>query len=59
MEELNGNHCLPEHLRDDAPYQVCSGCGRKTWSKSEFGQICSMPQPDNIICLGMFLEELW
>ncbi len=34
----------PEHLRDDALYQVCDRCGRKTWSRDGFGGKCTMPQ---------------
>jgi hypothetical protein len=34
----------PAHLRDDAPYQRCDRCGRKTWDTSEFGGGCIMPQ---------------
>jgi hypothetical protein len=44
----------PPHLRDDAPRQQCSGCGRFTFATSEFGQNCLMPQPDDALCSGTF-----
>lgn len=40
------------HLVPDAPTARCSGCGRSTWS--EFGQPCSMLQPDDSTCTGRF-----
>lgn len=46
----------PPHLRDDAPCQQCSGCRRKTWAVSEFGQTCGMRQPDGHACRGIFHE---
>lgn len=45
---------LPAHLRDDAPFVRCSGCGRKTWTPSDRGSICGMPQPDGRTCTGRF-----
>lgn len=48
----------PEHLRSDAPSQVCGRCGRSTWSKSEFGAECRMTQPDGYPCGGSFHEPL-
>jgi hypothetical protein len=45
---------LPMHLRNDAPYQTCLLCGRKTWAQGEFGQVCNMRQPDGGICKGTF-----
>jgi hypothetical protein len=45
----------PAHLRDDAPYLVCSKCGRYSWG-SEPGQLCDMPQPDGSKCPGRFVE---
>jgi hypothetical protein len=47
----------PAHLRDDAPSQQCSGCRRFTWSTSEFGQVCNMPQPDGRRCTGRFMPS--
>lgn len=44
----------PAHLRDDAPSQQCGRCGRYTWSPSEFGTECRMPQPDGYPCGGRF-----
>ena len=41
------------HLRDDAPYVVCSGCGRKSWG-GDAGSRCGMPQPDGAPCEGVF-----
>ena len=49
-----GPYELPPHLRDDAPFAVCSRCQRKTWSTREFGQECRMPQPDGHSCGGRF-----
>jgi hypothetical protein len=46
----------PAHLRDDAPYQQCNSCGRKTWDVSEFGAACRMRQPDGFTCGGRFRE---
>jgi len=49
----------PAHLRDGAPYQQCTGCGRKTWDTSSFdGGECRMTQPDGRRCDGVFLAEL-
>jgi hypothetical protein len=45
---------LPINLRDDAPYQTCLLCGRKTWDQEEFGQVCNMTQPNGNICKGTF-----
>lgn len=51
----------PAHLRDDAPYQRCDQCGRKTWAVSEFGRECRMPQPwrsgPSVRCAGLFVAE--
>lgn len=44
------------HLREDAPYDVCSGCGRKSWAEVE-GSVCGMPQPDGSVCDGVFVPE--
>lgn len=44
----------PEHLRDDAPTQTCSRCGRKTWSRELFGAEDRMAQPDGRPCGGRF-----
>jgi transcriptional regulator with XRE-family HTH domain len=46
----------PEHLRDDAPVQACSGCGRKTWTSTRFGRPCAMTQPDGTRCPGVFVS---
>lgn len=48
---------LPAHLRDDAPYAVCSGCGRKSWGGSEAGSRCGMTQPDGSSCDGSLRPE--
>ena len=45
---------LPEHLRDDAPFQVCSECARTTWVREQFEMACRMPQPDGTRCTGHF-----
>lgn len=42
------------HLRDDAPYAVCSGCGRKSWAGKGAGATCGMPQPNGELCEGVF-----
>lgn len=42
----------PAHLRDDAPSQRCSRCGRCTWSIEEFGKACRMPQLNGMTCGG-------
>lgn len=44
----------PEWLRDDAPFQQCGRCKRKTWDKAEFGSECRMTQPDGYPCGGRF-----
>lgn len=43
-----------EWLRDDAPYQTCGSCGRKTWDTDEFNQTCGMTQPSGVPCGGKF-----
>jgi hypothetical protein len=45
---------LPDHLRDDAPYVVCSACGRKSWTPGAEGERCDMPQPNGERCQGVF-----
>ena len=45
---------LPDYLRDDAPFQTCNRCERKTWAQSEFGQLDTMTQPDGKACGGRF-----
>ena len=47
---------LPEHLRDDAPFQVCSECERKTWARGQFEMACRMTQPDDTRCTGRFVS---
>lgn len=42
------------HLREDAPYAVCSGCGRKSWGGNATGSQCGMTQPDGSKCGGVF-----
>ncbi len=44
----------PAHLRDDAPSQRCSSCGRNTWAVEEFGNECRMTQPSGQACGGRF-----
>lgn len=45
----------PEWLRDDAPYQKCSYCGRKTWDTDAFNQTCGMTLPHHRgPCAGKF-----
>jgi hypothetical protein len=55
--EFNPADGWPEelrHLRDDAPYQRCGRCGRKTWDTAAFNTECRMPQPDGYQCGGQF-----
>jgi hypothetical protein len=47
----------PSYLRDDALSQVCSDCGRSTWS--EFDGFCNMTQPSGKPCAGIFGPELF
>ncbi len=42
------------HLRDDAPCQQCTICGRKTSDRSTFEGSCGMTQPDGFPCAGVF-----
>jgi hypothetical protein len=42
------------HLRDDAPYVVCSACGRKSWGGDAAGSRCGMTQPSGASCDGVF-----
>lgn len=44
------------HLAPDAPYRVCSECGRFSWS-ADPGDTCGMPQPTGPPCAGTFSEE--
>ena len=48
----------PAWLRDDAPYQKCSYCGRKTWTTEEFGRRCGMTLPGRRPCSGTFGPEI-
>lgn len=45
---------FPDHLREDASFQVCDTCGRHTWSTDEFNSPCLFPQPNGTICSGAF-----
>ena len=44
---------LPEHLRADAPFLVCSACQRKEWCLDCDGERCGMTQPDGFQCGGV------
>ena len=44
------------HLYDDAPYLVCSVCGRKTWDLESESDVCQMPDPQGIRCQGTFCK---
>lgn len=47
---------MPYHLDlNNPPLSTCSVCGRSTWSASEAGQTCGMPQPSGVTCSGVFL----
>lgn len=48
----------PAHLRDDAPYQRCGRCRRRTYATSEFNTECRMTQPDGFPCGGRFEGEI-
>jgi hypothetical protein len=54
MVELFDHPDLPSRLRDDAPFQQCGRCRRKTWATSDFGTECRMTQPDGYPCGGRF-----
>jgi hypothetical protein len=56
MERVPDQSSWPAHLRDDAPWQQCIACGRKTWDVAEFGHECLMTQPDGQRCRGMFVD---
>ncbi len=53
---LDENDRSLDHLRDDAPYSVCSGCGRKSWGGDGdvAGETCLMRQPSGGRCQGVF-----
>ena len=42
------------HLADDAPYQQCDKCHRKSWAEESFGSTCQMTQPSGHPCGGVF-----
>jgi hypothetical protein len=44
----------PPHLRDGAPYQICSGCERRTWAGIDFYGFCTVTQPSGLPCGGRF-----
>lgn len=48
----------PEHLRDDAPYLVCSHCQRKSWAVIGGEKPCRMPQPSGKVCSGILREPV-
>lgn len=52
---IEGFRPLPPHLRDDAPYLVCSKCGRHSWDTEDVEHICRMLQPDDTRCDGRFM----
>lgn len=45
---------LPPHLKSDASYCVCDGCGRKSWSAAALFSSCGMTQPSGEKCRGHF-----
>lgn len=45
---------IPVWLRDDAPFLLCSKCGRKSYGGEELNAPCDMPQPDDRRCDGVF-----
>ncbi len=47
----------PAHLRDDAPFQRCDRCRRKTWTAAAFDTEDRMTQPDGNPCGGRFRSE--
>lgn len=44
---------LPEWLRDDASFLVCSKCGRKSYAATVINATCEMPQPSGRACDGI------
>lgn len=48
---------LPDYLEDDAPFQRCDTCARKTWDRNEWDKLCTMIQFDNQQCGGRFHPE--
>ena len=44
---------LPEYLKEDASYLLCSKCGRKSYGGDEVNSPCLMLQPDGSICEGI------
>jgi hypothetical protein len=50
-------HQRLEELFNDDVYQRCSKCGRKTWARRQFNDVCGMTQPDGSKCTGRFREE--
>src|SRR4051812_472038 len=55
VEQQSSTEGLPAHLREDAPYVVCSDCGRKSWGGDAVGTLCNMPQPSGEQCAGKFV----
>jgi hypothetical protein len=53
-KEMTG---LPEHLCDTAPCQRCSRCGRATYTKTAFGSVCGLTQPNGLKCDGTFVSS--
>jgi ribosomal protein S14 len=50
----SGEDSLQILQAEEEAYQVCSKCGRKTWARREFNNICRMTQPDGEKCAGRF-----
>ncbi len=47
---------LPSHLQvEGSPPFRCHRCGRGSWSASDEGKSCEMPQPSGEECDGVFL----
>jgi len=53
---------LPERIREDSPYAICSYCGRKTWDRKQFDKACVFPYPlprsSRKDCPGIFSGEI-
>lgn len=57
MKPQNSLTGMPEHLKDDAPFLVCSKCQRKSWS-DRINSYCRMPQMNGTVCDGVFTNPV-
>jgi hypothetical protein len=47
----------PDLWQSTEEYQVCDKCGRKTWARDQFNNVCGMTQPSGQKCAGLFRGE--